>query len=97
MGDFADAMLDGTLCMGCGVYIGGEDYKQPLLCSYCADERRSDGHAVVRVGKFWQDMGPAAEVMKPAPKIACPKCGKKVKTFGLADHTKDMHPPEQTT
>lgn len=26
-----------------------------------------------------------------APKVACPKCGKKVKAAGLADHQRDVH------
>lgn len=39
MGEIADMMLDGTLCEGCGVYIGeGDGF--PQYCSKdCADDR----------------------------------------------------------
>ncbi len=30
----------------------------------------------------------------PAPKIACPNCGKRVKLAGLTDHSKAKHPAE---
>jgi len=34
MGEIADMMLDGTLCEGCGVYLGEVGYTQ--LCAGCA-------------------------------------------------------------
>lgn len=34
MGDIADMMLDGTLCAGCGVYLGS-DFDCPQYCSSC--------------------------------------------------------------
>jgi hypothetical protein len=34
MGDVADMMLDGTLCEGCGQYIG-DSVGYPLRCSTC--------------------------------------------------------------
>lgn len=33
MGDIADMMLEGTLCAGCGVYIGKGDMGIPMYCS----------------------------------------------------------------
>lgn len=34
MGQYAEAMLDGTCCMGCGEYLGaGDDI--PRLCGHC--------------------------------------------------------------
>lgn len=34
MGEIAEMMLDGTLCQGCGVYIGNSGY--PGYCDECA-------------------------------------------------------------
>lgn len=40
MGDIADAMLDGDLCEGCGVYMpGGAGY--PQRCSDCSREAKA--------------------------------------------------------
>ena len=40
MGEIADMMLDGTLCQGCGGYIG-EAVDYPRYCSDCEpDEER---------------------------------------------------------
>lgn len=41
MGEIADMMLDGTLCQGCGVYIG-ECGGYPVSCDGCADENDSE-------------------------------------------------------
>jgi hypothetical protein len=39
MGDIADAMLDGDLCQGCGVYMeGGNGY--PQTCPSCQREAK---------------------------------------------------------
>ena len=35
MGEIADAMLDGTLCAGCGDYLGQDD-GFPIYCDGCA-------------------------------------------------------------
>ena len=43
MGEIADMMLDGTLCEGCGEYIGSDaGYPQ-----YCSDECAADRGALV--------------------------------------------------
>ena len=39
MGEIADMMLDGTLCQGCGGYIGS-DNGFPTWCSDCKKERK---------------------------------------------------------
>lgn len=39
MGEIADAMLDGSLCQGCGEYLGGGD-GFPVLCAGCAPSDR---------------------------------------------------------
>ena len=35
MGDVADAMLDGTLCAGCGVFMNLEPTGYPVYCTAC--------------------------------------------------------------
>lgn len=35
MGEVADMMLEGTLCAGCGVYIGRGDFGIPQYCEDC--------------------------------------------------------------
>jgi hypothetical protein len=76
MGEIADMMLDGYLCEGCGVYMGGS-FGGPRRCSGCKQEERS---------------GPVnfAAPRNPA-KVACPECGRHVKAAGLADHQRDKH------
>ena len=57
MGEIADMMLDGTLCEGCGGYLGGDGFAVPLLCADCAKDRRKEGKDVQPLGAFWQDCG----------------------------------------
>ncbi|AVF41531.1 hypothetical protein AL486_18890 [Pandoraea apista] len=38
MGDIAEMMLDGTLCEGCGVSLGGVGDGFPRRCRDCRDE-----------------------------------------------------------
>jgi hypothetical protein len=45
MGEIAEMMLDGTLCEGCGEYMGDE-VGFPRLCGGCAKDRRKAGHEV---------------------------------------------------
>lgn len=42
MGDIADMMLDGTLCEGCGEYIGEGDGFPQYCSSQCAGDRGAD-------------------------------------------------------
>jgi hypothetical protein len=39
MGEYAEMMLDGTMCSSCGVYIG-RDNGFPEMCGNCAGEER---------------------------------------------------------
>jgi hypothetical protein len=93
MGEIAEMMLDGTLCEGCGCYLGGQAFDVALLCASCAQERRREGHALQRIGKCWQDIGPGQP--KPAaplaPRVRCPTCSKQVKATGLKDHLRVVH------
>lgn len=42
MGDIADAMLDGTLCESCGVFIDSEPGGFPRKCHECRDADEGD-------------------------------------------------------
>lgn len=82
MGEYADMMLDGTLCECCGSFIdddGAEGF--PRYCSkQCARDRGAD-HAAPANPEPWLN-----------PKKAnCPHCNKRVKVVGLADHIRDAH------
>ena len=89
MGDIADMMLDGTLCEGCGVFMG-EDVGFPRLCGSCAKDRRTAGRAIRSTGLGgFQDIGERPP--PPIAKVKCPLCNRKVKHNGLADHQRDAH------
>jgi hypothetical protein len=89
MGDIADMMLDGTLCEGCGVFMG-EAVDFPRLCRSCANERKADGRMIRGTGiGGYQDIGARPE--PPKAKVKCPTCGRKVKHNGLLDHQRDAH------
>jgi hypothetical protein len=83
MGEVADMMLDGTLCEGCGEFLGS-DYG-PAYCASCAKDR---GRIVMSVSSA----DPLHGVEKPnVPKVACPTCGKFVKVTGIGDHWRQVH------
>lgn len=79
MGEIAEAMLNGTLCEGCGVANLGESHEVPWRCASCRKEVRADAHAAL-LARHQQ-----------IKKVPCPTCGKKVKAAGLADHQRDAH------
>lgn len=64
MGEVADMMINGTLCEGCGVYLGIKDEDDdpvgfPCLCAGCAEGRREDGNDVADTGLgAFQDVTP---------------------------------------
>lgn len=90
MGETSQMMLDGTLCEGCGVYLGGNQYGLPLLCRTCAKDRQSGGSHVAPLGSFWQDRGkekPTAHALK----ARCPTCSKVIKVAGMQDHIRAVH------
>lgn len=75
MGEIAEMMLDGTLCVGCGGYLKGDGEGLPRYCSDCKGERGSGGHLRTKV----------------VSKVKCQICGKLVKKIGLPDHKRDAH------
>jgi Zn finger protein HypA/HybF involved in hydrogenase expression len=83
MGEVAGMMLDGTLCEGCGVYLGS-DYG-PAYCSSCAKDR---AHVVMSVNS----VDPLHGVEKQTvPFVECPVCSKRVKVTGIGDHWRHVH------
>lgn len=46
MGEIAEMMLDGTLCAGCGVYIGA-DNGYPEYCEDCLEEINDKAKQIV--------------------------------------------------
>lgn len=82
MGEYAEMMLDGTLCEGCGVYMHGDANDAPRRCRSCRPskaERKAENIARHEANNATQ---------KKAP---CPVCGKRVKAMGMADHQRDAH------
>lgn len=78
MGDVADMMLDGTLCEGCGVYLG-EAVDYPRRCKQCQKDQRVDA------------LRTATHAHHREQKTPCPTCGRRVKIVGLTDHMRDSH------
>ena len=64
MGEIAEMMLDGTLCEGCGVALGGSADGFPRQCSDCAREVRAEKHA--------QTLTHHQQIKK----TPCPTCGR---------------------
>lgn len=81
MGDIADMMLDGTLCEGCGEYLG-DDGGFPMRCRSCAsDLEEAERHMQER----------APKQTAAVPKIACPVCNRILKITGIGEHWKVKH------
>ncbi len=78
MGDLTDMILDGTLCEGCGVYLG-EPVDYPRRCHRCQKDQRVDA------------LKTATHTHYRETKTRCPQCGKRVKITGLTDHVRDAH------
>jgi predicted RNA-binding Zn-ribbon protein involved in translation (DUF1610 family) len=79
VGEIAEMMLDGTLCEGCGVALGGSAAGYPRRCPSCAGDERAERHQ--------QTLALHQQIKK----IPCPTCGRKVKTVGLSNHMRDAH------
>lgn len=95
MGEIAEMMLDGTLCEGCGDFIGS-DAGFPQYCSpQCAAGRgmtyeqpksRANARKAARINRERQ------EAAGPKP-FACPTCSKRFRfDTALSQHRRDAHP-----
>ncbi len=81
MGEYADMMLDGTLCETCGAYIG-RDCGYPQYCSKaCAAESGIE----------------EPDLQHQTKPYACAQCSKRFATEGgLRQHTQVKHKPDKT-
>lgn len=76
MGDIADLMIDGALCMQCGVALDGTAPGHPRYCSHrCRRQAEYD----------------KVPVESSTPKKLCTICGKKIKVAGEKDHMRAVH------
>lgn len=101
MGEIADAMLDGTLCEGCGAYIGDETGFPGYCSPQCAADRGADCSASdryePRVPRFNPHKVRSAKKQRPGDAIrqgdrmACPFCAAKPKVTGFGDHMLTQH------
>jgi len=84
MGEYAEMMLDGTCCEGCGVYLGNATGFPGYCSAECAGDRGLDGDYGAEDSAFG--------TLEPcATKFQCPDCDKTLKTRGLAQHFRDAH------
>ena len=85
MGEIAEMMLDGTLCEGCGVYLGNE-IGYPRYCAHCEPLKPKE----IKKG-FCTTRNGLKKIYRPN-KVNCPKCRKLVKKGqGLKDHMRVVH------
>lgn len=79
-GEYAEMMLDGTCCAGCGEFLDSEPMGFPQYCASC---RRGQD--------VWQTKKPKGKVhRRDSP---CPHCGRRFRgVTGLAMHQKERHP-----
>ena len=88
MGEYADMVLDGTMCQGCGVFLGAESPGYPRSCREC---RPAEKQAAAGERKAQRAIAHQLHQARQK-KTKCPTCGRKVKEIGLANHMKDAHP-----
>jgi hypothetical protein len=100
MGQIAEMMLDGTLCQGCGEYLG-DAVGYPRRCTTCLADRgpncRPTSHDrqpcpcplcdAVLSGESGLQQHVRAK--HPEERIACPTCGRRVSPTGLRQHQRD--------
>jgi hypothetical protein len=92
VGEYADMMLDGTCCMQCGDYLGGDD-GYPVMCPSCRHDEKHEP----RAGKFDRYSIKTSKLQKPGDalivhgKMPCPFCVKRVKVAGMGDHLMTVH------
>ncbi len=96
-GEIADMMLDGTLCEGCGEYLGGAGDGFPRYCSdECAAGRGVDltcnAAAPPKITKHQR----RRQSMARDEPCACPMCGKHKSGDALVAHMRDAHRKRMT-
>lgn len=83
MGEIADMMLDGTMCEGCGEYMGEGDGFPQYCSEQCANDRGANPSQI-------KDR-PVFEAPSKRD-TSCPKCGKMCRGHqGYLDHFRVKH------
>jgi hypothetical protein len=78
MGEYAEMMLDGTMCASCGEFINtGNGF--PTYCRSCEKDQRAAAHKTLLAHQTERK------------KVQCVKCRSWVKAIGLDDHFRDAH------
>lgn len=93
MGDIADMMLDGTLCEGCGVYMG-DAQGIPGRCAGCAEAPapRAPKRPVARSSKADLPKWKQASQGDTSVRYHCNHCLRHFPTQGGADdHVRGTH------
>lgn len=81
MGEAAEMLLDGTLCEGCGVFLGGGSPGYPRRCEGCRPPP-------IRLDKLKAAL---------ALRVSCPHCQRTFATDeGAAQHVAAKHPGAST-
>ncbi len=87
MGEIAEAVLEGTLCEGCGVFLNAVAPGYPCYCRDCRPAAKQGAAAERKEQRAIAHQQHQARQKK----TKCPTCGRKVKEIGLANHMKDAH------
>ncbi|VWB89019.1 hypothetical protein BLA13014_04123 [Burkholderia aenigmatica] len=105
MGEIAEMMLDGTLCEGCGDYLGDDGDGSVRRCEACGPLDVDDAYGapmskkvrcchcprlVTRTG-LKDHMDAKHPGVQHDAKTRCPICNKSVKTVGLPQHMRATH------
>jgi hypothetical protein len=94
MGEYADMMLDGTCCSGCGVFLENSLEGFPQMCGGCAKEWKDAGSKIIATGSgTFQDVTPVnnPKQLPKQKKVQCPKCGKRISELGIDQHNEAKH------
>lgn len=97
MGEIAEAMLDGTLCAGCGEFLG-QDAGFPIYCTGCrppAPPVRNRGRKRELDGQSALPRFSPYSVPPRTGTIQCAHCPRWIKPIGMAQHMRDKHPEIQ--
>lgn len=87
MGEIAEMMLDGTLCMNCGEYLGGDE-GYPVSCG--CDGSGNSAHTTMRTNR-WSGVKTPRRIKYKA--CAAPKCFEQIPSRKHAcDHHWQMLP-----
>ena len=102
MGEYAEMMLDGTCCSGCGEFLDANT-GYPVMCGACERALHAPKHETRAKSKNQTEEKPCIKAESKRNmimqkwyggkgKIKCHVCGKRVKAAGLGQHLAQVHP-----